>query len=113
MLATVSARVPVEVRNQVHQKLRSNGLTPSQFINDVYVKYLDDDSFLETTKKKKNRQFDNETIIETIKASTCNYGNPLLATFDYKDELSRGKKTDYEVLYANSLRELRSEKEER
>ena len=102
MLATVSARVPVEVRDQVHKKLRNSGRTPSQFINDVYVKYLNDDTFFDTSTKNKTRSVDNIAIIETIKASTCNYGNPLPAMFDFKEELKQRRKADYEAMCVES-----------
>lgn len=40
MDATVSARIPVEIRNQVHSKLKSEGKTPTQLINSAYQSYL-------------------------------------------------------------------------
>lgn len=40
MDATVTARVPVEIRNQVHAALRKNGHTPTELINRAYQAYL-------------------------------------------------------------------------
>ncbi len=98
MLATVSARVPVEVRNQVHQKLRRSGSTPSEFINEVYSKFLNGE-----LKYKKNDggsliESESNEIVEMLRHSTCNFENPLPASFDFKAELEEGRKSDYEAL---------------
>ena len=53
MLATVSAGVPVEVRNQVHQKLRNSRTTPPQFINDVCSSCLSDNLSLKKKLQKR------------------------------------------------------------
>lgn len=101
MLATVSARVPVEVRNQVHQKLRRSGSTPSEFINEAYVRFLNDE--LVYTKSKRNAgklltDSERSEIIEMLKLSTCNFESPLPASFDFKAELQEGRAKDYEAL---------------
>ena len=98
MLATVSARVPVEVRNQVHQKLRRSGSTPSEFINDVYSKYLEDGLEFKNKNSRSMTKSENDEIIETLKLSTCNFENPLPASFDFKAELEKGRMADYEAL---------------
>lgn len=56
MLVTVSARIPVEVRNQVYKKLRNSSTTPSKFINDVYVRYLEGDLILEDKDNKSDKK---------------------------------------------------------
>ena len=98
MLATVSARVPVEVRNQVHQKLKHKGSTPSQFINTVYASFLNDELSIHSKKKKKSAQLKKDEIVEIIRASTCNFDNPLPENFDFKAELERGRINDYEAI---------------
>ena len=40
MDATVSARVPVELRDQVHKKLHAQGSSPTALINSAYRCYL-------------------------------------------------------------------------
>ena len=91
MLVTVSARVPVEVRNQVHQKLRNSGTTPSQFINDVYSSYLSDNLSLKQKASKKSDGITNQDVVKILKLSTCNFENPLPSSFDFKAELEEGR----------------------
>ena len=91
MLATVSARVPVEVRNQVHKKLRNSGTTPSQFINDVYSSYLSDNLSLRGQTSKKCDRMTNQDVAKILKLSTCNFENPLPSSFDFKAELEEGR----------------------
>ncbi len=98
MLATVSARVPVEVRNQVHQRLRREGSTPSEFINDVYAKFLNEELDFQNTKAQALKKSDNDEIINVIKLSTCNFENPLPSSFDFKAELVKGRASDYEAI---------------
>lgn len=100
MLATVSARVPMEIRNQVHQKLRRSGSTPSEFINDAYVKFLNDELVYNKHEGKSAQLTNSECaeITEMLKLSTCNFENPLPASFDFKAELEEGRVTDYEAL---------------
>ena len=98
MLATVSARVPVEVRNQVHKKLRNAGSTPSEFINEVYLKFLDDELDLKTKKENGAKKAERKNITDILRSSTCNFENPLPATFDFKAELEQGRTKGYEAL---------------
>ena len=98
MLATVSARVPVEVRNQVHQKLRRSGSTPSEFINEVYSRFLDNELNFDNKRIKTLSTSENNKIVEVLKLSTCNFDNPLPASFDFKAELKEGRAADYEAL---------------
>ena len=98
MLATVSARVPIEVRNQVHKKLRNAGSTPSEFINEVYLKFLDDELDLKTKKENGAKKAERKNIADILKSSTCNFENPLSATFDFKAELEQGRANGYEAL---------------
>ena len=98
MLATVSARVPVEVRNQVHQKLRRSGSTPSEFINEVYSRFLDNELHFDNKRIKTLSTSENNKIVEILKLSTCNFENPLPASFDFKAELEEGRRSDYEAL---------------
>jgi hypothetical protein len=91
MLATVSARVPVEVRNQVHKKLRNSGTTPSQFINDVYLSYLSDNLSLNDQVSKGSDGITNEEVIQIFKLSTCNFETPLPSSFDFKKELEEDR----------------------
>jgi antitoxin component of RelBE/YafQ-DinJ toxin-antitoxin module len=91
MLATVSARVPVEVRNQVHQKLRNSGTTPSQFINDVYLSYLSDNLSLKQKASNKSDGITNQDVVKILKLSTCNFETPLPSSFDFKAELEEGR----------------------
>ena len=98
MFATVSARVPIEVRNQVHKKLSKNGSTPSKFINDVYKSYLDGD--LEIAKENVHIS-DSEAkseVLEKLNRSCCNFNNPLPASFDFEKTLVSGRVADYETL---------------
>ena len=98
MLATVSARVPVEVRNQVHQKLRRSGSTPSEFINEVYSRFLDNELNFDNKRIKALSTSENNKIVEILKLSTCNFENPLPASFDFEAELEEGRRLDYEAL---------------
>ena len=98
MLATVSARVPVEVRNQVHQKLRRSGSTPSEFINEVYSRFLDNELNFDNKRIKTLSTSENNKIVEILKLSTCNFENPLPAAFDFKAELEEGRRSDYEAI---------------
>ena len=98
MLATVSARVPVEVRNQVHQKLRRSGSTPSEFINEVYSRFLDNELKFDNKRIKALNTSENNKIAEMLKLSTCNFENPLPASFDFEAELEEGRRLDYEAL---------------
>ena len=98
MLATVSARVPVEVRNQVHQKLRRSGSTPSEFINEVYSRFLDNELHFDNKRIKTLSTSENNKIVEILKLSTCNFENPLPASFDFEPELEEGRRLDYEAL---------------
>ena len=91
MLATVSARVPVEVRNQVHEKLRNSGTTPSQFINDVYSSYLNGNLNLKGQTSKRSARMTNQDVANILKLSTCNFENPLPSSFDFKTELENGR----------------------
>ena len=97
MLATVSARVPVEVRNQVHQKLRRSGSTPSEFINEVYSRFLDNELNFDNKRIKTLSTSENNKIVEILKLSTCNFENPLPASFDFEAELEEGRRLDYEA----------------
>lgn len=114
MLATVSARIPVEVRNQVHKKLRNSGTTPSKFINDVYVRYLEGDLSLEDKDKNSDKKSSSssEEILDLFRRTTCNYDNPLPESFDFKSELEHGRLHDYETLawYVCPCRFLSSER---
>lgn len=98
LLATVSARVPVEVRNQVHQRLRREGSTPSEFINEVYAKFLDGELSFQSEKVQTLEKSANDEIINVIKLSTCNFENPLPSSFDFKAELEKGRASDYEAI---------------
>lgn len=98
MLATVSARVPVEVRNQVHQKLRRSGSTPSDFINEAYLKFLNDELVYTKSEGKSLTASESNEIVKILKLSTCNFENPLPASFDFKAALEEGRGTDYETL---------------
>ncbi len=98
MLATVSARVPVEVRNQVHQKLRRAGSTPSKFINDVYLSFLDGELHLDEGKGAAPEDASRDKVADLLKRSTCNLENPLPADFDFTAELEQGRAAEYEAL---------------
>ena len=98
MLATVSARVPVEVRNQVHQKLSRSGSTPSEFINEVYSKFLDNELHFDKGHTNALSTSENNKFVDMLKLSTCNFENPLPASFDFEAELEEGRRLDYEAL---------------
>ncbi len=97
MLATVSARVPVEVRDQVHQKLRSAGSTPSQFINGVYLKFLDGGLDLGREGAATAAGAARDGAADLLRRSTCNFKEPLPASFDFAAELEKGRAADYEA----------------
>ena len=97
MLATVSARVPVEVRNQVHQKLRRAGSTPSKLINDAYLSFLDGELDPRRGKAAVPDAADGR-VADLLRRSTCNFGDPLPADFDFAAELEKGRVAEYEAL---------------
>ncbi len=98
MLATVSARVPVEVRNQVHQKLRRAGSTPSKFINDMYLSFLDGDLDLPKKAAATPTGAAGAEVADALRRATCNFDNPLPASFDFTAELEEGRAAGREVL---------------
>ena len=98
MLATISARVPVEVRNQVHKKLRNAGSSPSELINKVYKSYLNDELDFKKEPKRELEDSEKNEILNLIEVSTCNFKDPLPATFDLEAELEKGRAASYETL---------------
>lgn len=57
MDATVSARVPVEVRDRVHAMLRQHGSSPTELINSAYLAYLKTGQLPKQNEPAENRVF--------------------------------------------------------
>lgn len=64
MNATVTARIPVEIRNQAHEKLRAAGLTPTELINHAYRMFLATGTLPEIPNAHKRTHLSEQEIAE-------------------------------------------------
>ena len=62
MDATVSARVPVEIRDRVHSMLRQRGSSPTELINLAYLSFLKTGQLPKQVDVSANREFTQQQI---------------------------------------------------
>lgn len=108
MNVMVSARVPVELRDQVARRLRSNGGTPTQLINAAFEEYArtgllpGQPKTPETPEEKRGRKLSPQQrgeLLESIRRSTLDIPQSHIPEgLDDKDVLAEGKREDYEAL---------------
>lgn len=103
MDAMVSARVPVEVRDQVNEGLRSIGSSPTELINSAYQFFLEQKKLpQEETPMNNGRRVLSEKQRATLKASVAatTYAVPesYFKGRSYDEMLGRRLRHGYEAL---------------
>ena len=103
MDAFVSARVPVEVKTQVAQRLKEIGATQSELVNAAFS-YVLAVGELPSSKREDNgkgRRLSNEQALEVrrrLEETTFAVPESAWEGKDYKDILAEGRSAAYEAL---------------
>lgn len=103
MDAMVSARVPVEIRDQVNEALKKIGSTPTELINRTYKQFLQtgtlpgDSPALKPGKRKLSRE-QKAQLRDYAKRTTLSIPESFFEGKSYKQILSERLKEEYEAL---------------
>ena len=99
----VSARVPVEIRDQVNEGLRSIGSSPTELINSAYEFFLENKRLpkKEPVAKRGRRTLSKEQrrkLAASVAATTYPVPESYFEGQSYDELLSRRLRHDYEAL---------------
>lgn len=99
----VSARVPMELRDQVNEGLRAIGSSPTELINRAYEYFLDTKKLpgREVAAKKGKRQLTASqlrALAKSIEETTYIVPESYFEGLDYKQILERELRESYEAL---------------
>lgn len=99
----VSARVPMELRDQVNEGLRAIGSSPTELINRAYEFFLDTKRLpgRDASSKKGKRKLNASqlrALTESIKETTRAVPESYFEGLDYKELLRRRLRESYEAL---------------
>lgn len=99
----VSARIPLELRDQVNEGLRAIGSSPTELINSAYVYFLEHRSLpgeIKSPKKGRKRLSARKSkeLIQSIKETTLQVPEDVFEGKSYKDILRRDLRDEYESL---------------
>lgn len=99
----VSARVPLELRDQVNEGLREIGSSPTELINSAYIYFLEHKSLPgENKTPKKGRKHlsarKSKELARSIEETTLCIPEEIFKDKSYKDVLRRDLRNEYESL---------------
>ncbi|MDO4443330.1 MAG: type II toxin-antitoxin system RelB/DinJ family antitoxin [Slackia sp.] len=111
MDAMVTARIPVEVKNQTAQVLRSIGATPTQLINAAYAYVLETGALPSVPTREENvasasaspivkslSAEQRDALLADLEAMTCAVPESFWEDATYRQILEEGRRADYEAL---------------
>ena len=103
MDSIVTARVPVEIKDQVNAMLAQIGATPTQLINSAYEYVLDNGALPETkaaaSAQHKALPADRESgLLAIFERTTFRVPEAYWQGKSYKELIAEGKRADYEAL---------------
>lgn len=99
----VTARVPIEIKEQGNEILKKMGATPTQLINAAYEYVLSRGELPlvqpdTTERKKKLSQDEQEQLAQSIQATSFAVPKDFWSDENYKDLIQRDRGADYEAL---------------
>lgn len=103
MDAMVSARVPVELKDQVNEGLRAIGSSPTELINRAYEFFLDTrrlpgDSAPAKAGQRELDQTQIDELLRSIEATTHTVPEAYFQSLNYDDLLEKSLRESYEAL---------------
>jgi antitoxin component of RelBE/YafQ-DinJ toxin-antitoxin module len=100
MVSTVSARIPTELRDRVHERLRARGLTPTELITAAYEYYFAQGELPEAVAEPVRRGRMDVVELEAYLDSfyVAGVADGAFADDLYGDDLAAAKLEEYEAL---------------
>lgn len=103
MNAMVSARVPVELRDQVNALLREKGSTPTELINRAYRLFLETKELPGSPEhtapgRRTPTAFELRELQESVRSTTYGVPESFFANRSYDDILAAELEADYAAL---------------
>ncbi len=103
MNSMVSARVPTELRDQVNERLKSKGYSPTELIKSAYEYFLKSDELPSQANdmQEGKRKLDDSRLSElraSLNATTFPVPESFFGDMDYKQMLERELLESYEAL---------------